>query len=171
MRKTSEIAYFWALNYTHMSTELKAIAVVYHSDILGEEVTETLWAMPVKGQEDIYQVNNIPYYGAEFSADDFVYAKWSDELKSLEFTGVAEFSGNSTVQVLLTKKTANVDELSAGVRELGGETETLNEQFFVVNVLHDTNYFPIYSYLAGLEKEKLIQFAEPVISQKHRDEK
>ena len=154
-----------------MSTELKAIAVTYHSDILGEEVTETLWALPVEGQEDIYQVNNIPYYGAEFSADDFVYAKWNEELQTLEYTGVAEHSGNSTVMVLLTKKAPHVDELTAAVRELGGETETLNEQFFVVNILHDTNYFPIFSYLAAMEKDKMIQFAEPVISKKHRDEK
>lgn len=155
-----------------MSSELKAIAVTYHSAILGEEVTETLWAVPVENQEDIYQVNNIPYYGAEFSADDFVYAVWNEDQQVLEFTGVAEHSGNSTLQVLIVKpQEAKVDEVTAGIRELGGETETLNEQFFVVNVLHDTNYFPIYNYLLDMEKRKWIEFAEPVISQKHRDEK
>ena len=52
-----------------MEAEEKSVKILtkYFSDVLDEIVVETLWAEVVDEEKGWYKVDNIPFYGAEFS--------------------------------------------------------------------------------------------------------
>ena len=63
-----------------METEEKSVKILtkYFSDTLDEIVVETLWAEVIDEEKGWYKVNNIPFYGAEFSCGDVVLAEYDE---------------------------------------------------------------------------------------------
>lgn len=147
------------------------ILVRYFSDVLDEIVVETLWTEIIDAEKGLYKINNIPFYGPEFSSDDIVFAEFDVDEERITFRNVVEYSGNSTIQIIILDKDQNVQNLRNEFKELGCETEGTGSNYFVMEVLYEQNYSPIFKKLTELETAEKISFAEPNISQKHISEK
>ena len=147
------------------------ILVRYFSDVLDEIVVETLWTEIIDAEKGLYKIDNIPFYGPEFSSDDIVFAEFDEDEERITFRNIVEYSGNSTIQIIILDKDQNVQNLRNEFKELGCETEGTGSNYFVMEVLYEQNYFPIFKKLTELETAEKISFAEPNISQKHISEK
>ncbi|MDR2223092.1 MAG: DUF4265 domain-containing protein [Flavobacteriaceae bacterium] len=150
-----------------MEEQYQQILVRYHSDVLEKESVEMFWGIAIDKAKGLYQVDNIPYYGPEFSCDDIVFAEQDETENHLTYRYVAKPSGNSTVQVIVQKDKYNRDDLYNEILLAGTEIEVVDDYYFVINVLSKTDYRKVYAILSALEDEELINFAEPLLSPKH----
>jgi hypothetical protein len=147
------------------------ILVRYFSNVLDEIVVETLWAEIIDAEKGLYKIDNIPFYGPEFSSDDIVFAEFDEYEERITFRNVVEYSGNSTIQVIVIDENLNIEGLRNEFKRLGSKTEGTGSNYFVMEVLFDKSYSPIYKKLNELESAGKISFAEANISQKHLNEK
>lgn len=156
-----------------MSNEVsnaKKITFRYYSDVLEEDVTETMWAEELESEEGIFSLNSIPFYGPLIAPGDIFHAEYNKDSEEMIFTEVIESSGNSVVQVIVMKEDYDKEELREELKKLGCESEVLNDKFFVVAIPEDVNYLTIKENLESKEIEELISYAEPVLSVKHQDD-
>lgn len=147
------------------------ILVRYFSNVLDKIVVETLWAETIDAEKGLYKIDNIPFYGPEFSSDDIVFAEFDDDEERITYRNVVEYSGNSTIQVIALDEKLNTEALRNEFKELGCETEGTGSNYFVMEVLFNNSYFPIYKKLSELESAGKVSFAEANISEKHLNEK
>lgn len=147
------------------------ILVRYYSNVLDKIVVETLWAETIDAEKGLYKIDNIPFYGPEFSSDDIVFAEFDDDEERITYRNVVEYSGNSTIQVIVIYENLNIEALRNEFKELGCETEGTGNNYFVMEVLFNNSYSTIYKKLNELESAGKISFAEANISQKHLNEK
>jgi len=154
-----------------MSENSEKILVRYFSNVLDEIVVETLWTEIIDTEKGLYKIDNIPFYGPEFSSDDIVFAEFDNDEERITFRNVVEYSGNSTIQIIVLDKNLNVENLRNEFKELGCATEGTGSNYFVMEVPYEQNYSPIFKKLTELETTEKISFAEPNISQKHITEK
>lgn len=156
-----------------MTTEEKfeKILVRYFSKVLDKEVVETLWAEIIDKEKGIYKIDNIPFYGPEFSSGDIVFAEFDNYEERLTFRNVIEYSGNSTIQVIILDENQDIEKLREEFNNMNCESEGTGTGYFVMEIPFEINYNPIFKKLSELEAKKIISFAEPQISEKHSDEK
>lgn len=140
----------------------------FYSDVLDEQTIETMWAKTVDSQKGLYKIDNIPFY-ASIAADDIVLAAYDEIEQMLTYRKTVEYSGNSTVQVVLLDKNIVTNDIRDILHSLGCETEKLKEGYFVINVPSTQDYTPIKNELMEMEKNGIIEYAEPWLSEKHWD--
>lgn len=150
-----------------MEEQYQQILVRYYSDVLEENTVETFWGKTIDKEKGLYQVDNIPFYGPDFSCDDIIYAEFDETENTLTYRYVDTASGNSTVQVIVQKDKYNREDLYNEILYAGTEIEVCSEQYFVINIPSKTDYRNVYAILGALEEEKVIEFAEPLLSPKH----
>ncbi len=151
---------------------LVKILVRFYSDVLEEETVETMWASVVDEQSGLYKIENIPFYWPPIASDDIVHAEYDEDEEMLTFRKVVEYSGNSIIQVsLLGKKwLKNIDIIREQFQKLGCTSEKVNDTYFSMEVLKKMNYKKIKKFLDELEKDKIIAYAEPWLSKKHKNQ-
>ena len=156
-----------------METEEKSVKILtkYFSDVLDEIVVETLWAEVIDEEKGWYKIDNIPFYGAEFSCGDVVLAEYDEEEMCLVYKKVVEYSGNSTVQVVVFEDGFDIESLREEFNELGFSSEKAGSSSFVLEIPFEKNYNIIYTKLLALQNKGLLEFAEPILSEKHFKEK
>jgi hypothetical protein len=148
----------------------KKITFKYYSNILEEEVVETMWCKIIDESKGIYKLDNIPFYGPLIASDDIFYAEFDDNEEGLVFREVIESSGNSVVQVVILKEDFDKEIIRKEVFDLGCESEGMNDNFFVIEIPINVNYNLIKKILDEYENDKFIEFAEPILSIKHQDD-
>jgi len=148
----------------------KKITFKYYSNILEEEVVETMWCEIIDESKGIYKLDNIPFYGPLIASDDIFYAQFDDNEEELVFREVIESSGNSVVQVVILKEDFDKEIIRKEVFELGCESEGINDNFFVIEIPIDVNYNSLKKILDEYENNKFIEYAEPILSVKHQDD-
>ncbi|MBD3581548.1 DUF4265 domain-containing protein [Flavobacterium selenitireducens] len=151
--------------------KFEKILVRYFSDVLGEEVVETLWAKIIDQKSGLYKIDNIPFYGPEFSSGDVVHAEFDASEDRLTFKKVIERSGNSTIQIIITGQNIEASKIREEFGLMGCENEGIQDNYFVMEVPFEVEYKEIFGKLSELESAGIISFAEPVISEKHNSEK
>ncbi|RYZ84365.1 MAG: DUF4265 domain-containing protein [Proteobacteria bacterium] len=139
----------------------------YHSDVLEEEVVETMWAVPVDEAAGLFRLDSIPFYGPPIATDDIFFAEHDADEEALTFREVREYSGNSIVQVIVMREPFGTTELRGRLMELGCPSEGLNDRFFVVEVPASVDYGPVKAFLSELAASEQIGYAEPVLSEEH----
>ena len=156
-----------------METEEKSVKILtkYFSDVLDEMVVETLWAEVVDEGKGWYKIDNVPFYGADFSCGDVVLAEYDEAEMCLVYRKVVEHSGNSTVQVVILEDGFDIESLREKFNELGFSSEKAASGYFVLEIPFEKNYNIIYTKLLALQDKGLLEFAEPVLSEKHFKEK
>ncbi len=154
-----------------MEEKSEKLLVRYYSDVLEEIVVETLWAEIIEQEKGLYKIDNIPFYGPEFSCGDIVFAEYDEDEERITFRRVVEYSGNSTIQIILLDEKTDIENLRNEFKNIGCESEGTGSNYFVMEVLYELNYLPIFKKLKELEKAEIISFAEPNISKKHISEK
>jgi len=149
-----------------MSDNSEKILVRYYSDVLEETTVETLWTEIIDIQKGLYKIDNI-----HFSCGDIVFAEYDEDEEYITYRNVVEYSGNSTIQIIVLDEDIDVMQLRNEFKNLGCESEGMGNKYFVMEIPNHLNYSEIFKKLNALEVIEKISFAEPNISQKHSSEK
>ena len=138
----------------------------FFSEVMDEETVEHLWALIVDQDKGLYQLDCIPFYAAAASGD-VVFAEFDDTEQALTYRKTIEFSGNSTVQVVLLDTSHNINTIRNTFNDLGCFSEQLNNRYFVMEIPADNDYSLIRQKLTELEEKEIIGYAEPILSNRH----
>lgn len=142
----------------------------YHSSVLDEWTVETMWAEIVDAEKGLYKLDNIPFYGPLVATDDIIFAEYDDDEERLTYRKTIENSGNSIVTVVIMDKATDVNNVRDIFKDLGCLSEKVNDAFFSMEVLAENNYLPIKQKLTELEDKGIIGYAEPCLSNIHREQ-
>lgn len=150
-----------------MDDNLTKVLFRYYSDVLEDDVVETMWAEIIDDQKGLYKLDSIPFYGPMISCRDVFKATFDEVEKMLVFNEVFEFSGNSVIQIIIMNENFDKEILRKRLLEYGCESEGVNDKYFVVDIPSEIDYLEVKKMLEEFESKALIQFAEPVLSNQH----
>ncbi|PVX47705.1 uncharacterized protein DUF4265 [Flavobacterium sp. 103] len=142
----------------------------YHSDILDEEVVETMWSEIIDSEKGIYKLDNIPFYGPLIATDDIFYAKYDEIEETVVYKETIEISGNSIIQVVILKDSFDKEIIREKLKVMNCLSEGLNEKYFVVEIKEDIDYSVVKHFLNEYLELEILDFAEPCLSKKHSDD-
>jgi len=140
----------------------------FYSDILEQEMEETIWAIVADESRGHYQLDSIPFYVSNIATDDIVYAEYDDTEEMLMYRETIQPSGNSTIWVVVTNEDVDIDEVRAVFDELDCLSEPLSNRFFAMEVKAQTNYLHVKDKLNALKAEGQIDYTEPCLSKQHQ---
>lgn len=139
----------------------------FYSNVLDEWTVETMWAEVVDKDKGLYKIDSIPFY-ASIASDDIVFAEYDDAEKMLTYKETVEYSGNSVIQVVVMDKSVKTNDVRDIFLSMDCQSEKFKEGYFVIEILSDKDYQPVKLKLAELQKKGIIDYAEPVLSDKHQ---
>lgn len=142
----------------------------YYSDILDEEVVETLWAEIIDAEKGIYKLDNIPFYGPLIATDDIFYAKYDENEETVVYKETISISGNSIIQVVILKNNYDKEIIREKLKLMNCLSEGFNEKYFVVEIKKEVDYSVIKQFLNEYSELGIIDFAEPCLSNKHNND-
>jgi len=140
----------------------------FHSNVLDEETVETMWATIVDKDNGLYKLDSIPFYAPLVASDDIVFAEFDKQEEMLIYRKTVEYSGNSTVQIVLMDKSKDINQIRDLFKELGCVSEAVNEGYFSMEIPSTVDYKNIKKKLDELETKELIGYAEPCLADGHR---
>jgi hypothetical protein len=138
----------------------------FFNKVLDEWTVETLWADTIDSEKGLYKLDNIPFY-APAASDDIVYAEYDEAEEQLTYRETIEYSGNSTVQVVLMNAEADINKICDTFKEMGCLSEKLNDRYFAMEIPAEKDYTPIKQRLNKLEDIGFISYAEPCLGRNH----
>ena len=141
----------------------------FYSNVLDKWMVETMWAETVDANKGLYKIESIPFY-ASIASNDIVLAEYDDSQQMLTYKETVEFSGNSTVQIVIMDKTLTTNEIRDIFSTLGCPSERFKEGYFVLEIPADADYKPIKEKLIELLDKGIIDYAEPFLSNNHSEE-
>ncbi len=142
----------------------------FYSDVFEREMTETLWAQKVDEAQDLYRIDSIPYYVPLIATEDVVRATYNAMEEGLLYKETVQPSGNSTIQVIRQNEETPLLDIRRKFAELGCVSVEVNEDFFVLEVPLNINYAVVKELLDDLEAAEEIEYAEPSLSDVHREQ-
>src|SRR4051812_33290180 len=89
----------------------------FYSKVLEEETVETMWAQVVDQTKGWYKIDNIPFYAPLLASDDVVLAEYDDLEQMLAYRNTVEYSGNSTVWVVIMDKSIEIEDIRKNFEE------------------------------------------------------
>jgi hypothetical protein len=140
----------------------------FQSDIFDEEMVETMWATIVDEDQGFYKLENIPFYAPLVASDDIVFAEFDLQEEMLTYRKTIEFSGNSTIQIVLMDKSKDINQIRELFEKLGCVSEKVNDGYFSMEIPSNIDYKNIKSKLDELEAKEVIGYAEPCLADGHR---
>ena len=142
----------------------------YYSTVLDEWTVETMWAETIDAEKGLYKLDSIPFYGPLVASDDIIFAEYDSDEERLTYRRTVENSGNSIVTVVIMDKTYDINIIRDIFKDLGCLSERVNDAYFSMEVLAGKNYQPIKQKLTELENNGIIGYAEPCLSDNHREQ-
>lgn len=146
----------------------KKILFKYYSTYLEEIVSETMWAEIIDLEKGYFKLDNIPFFGPLIATDDIFRAEYDENEKTFMHKETIESSGNSIVQVLVLEKEFDAAIIREKLKAINCISEVLNDTFFAVEIVRNTDYSLVKSILNEYDSQAIIEFAEPCLSEKHR---
>jgi len=140
----------------------------FHSEILDEETVETMWATIVDKEQGLYKLDSIPFYAPLIASGDILFAEFDETEQMLTYRKTIEFSGNSTIQVVLIDKSKDVNQIRDLFYDLGCVSEKVNAGYFSMEIPSSVDYRKIKQQLDELETEETIEYAESCLADGHR---
>ena len=140
----------------------------FYSEVLEQEMEETIWADIVNANLGHYRLDSIPFYVPFIATDDFVYAEYDDEEEMLVYKETVKSSGNSTLWVVITNDAVNIEEIRDIFFELGCLSDAISKFYFAMEVKAETNYLLIKNKLNELKSEAMINYMEGCLSVEHQ---
>ena len=155
-----------------MSEQEKPHKIIFRFDsaLFGKEMSETLWALEVDAAKGLYKIDSIPYYVPLIATEDIVRATYNPMEEGLLYQETVTPSGNSTVQVIRQSGETPLLDLRRQFAELGCISVEVNEDFFVLEIPANVNYAVVKDKLDELEQQEEIEYAEPSLSDIHREQ-
>jgi len=142
----------------------------YYSSVLDDWTVETMWADIVDADKGLYKLDSIPFYGPLVASDDIIFAEYDEDEETLTYRETIENSGNSIVTVVIMDKTCDVNTIRDIFKDMDCLSERVNDAYFSMEILADKNYKSIKQKLTELEDERIIGYAEPCLSDNHREQ-
>lgn len=146
----------------------KKILFKYYSDLLEDNVVETMWAEIIDLEKGLFKLDNIPFFGPLIATDDIFFAEYDEDEKRLVYRKTIESFGNSIIQVIILEKEFDKEIIREKLKAINCLSEGLNETLFAIEVLRDVDYSLVRSILSEYESKEVIEYAEPCLSDKHR---
>lgn len=152
----------------------KEIVFQYESNITNEEVAEVLWAECINEEENQFMLYSIPLHGFMIAPGDIFVAE--QEIINGEemyiFDHVTNYSGNSVIQVIIPEETntPQVEEKLNELAEKGCHLDKINENIILIAVPFEVDFNEVKTMLEGLAATEILDFAEPIISDKHQED-
>lgn len=140
----------------------------FHSDIFDKEIVETMWATIVDENIGLYKLDNIPFYVPLVASNDIVFAEYDEKQQMLKYRKTVEFSGNSTIQIVLLDKSKDLNSIRKTFEELGCVSEKVNDGYFSMGIPALVDYKFIKQKLEELEHNEIIGYAESCLSDRHK---
>ena len=151
-----------------MAETHKKILFKYYSTYLEEIVSETMWAEIIDLEKGYFKLDNIPFFGPLIATDDIFRAEYDENEKIFMHKETIENSGNSIVQVLVLEEGFDKEIIREKLKMINCVSEVLNDTFFAVEIVRNTDYSLVKSILDEYESLAVIEFAESCLSDKHR---
>jgi len=85
----------------------------------------------------------------------------------LTYRETIEFSGNSTIQVVIMDKTSIINNIRDIFNTFGCKSEKFAEGYFVLEVIAGKDYQQKKNKLTELQDEGIIDYEESCLSEKH----
>ena len=139
----------------------------FFSDILDEEATETLEASVYQLEYNYYKLASIQFFAPKIALGDVVWAEHGS-LDRITYRKTVEYSGNSTIHVILMDDVHTIETVTGIFEDLGCTSAEMNNKYFALNVPANVDYFPIKRKLDELEKAGALDYAESGLSEKHQ---
>jgi hypothetical protein len=166
--KPQNVSCNWQTQNRQDDDNYKKILFRFHSDVLDEETVETMWAKILDQDKGLFELDSIPFYAPNIASGDIFHASYNEDEQILVYQDTVKFSGNSTVQVVIMDKQVITNDIRDIFNKLGCTSEKFNEGYFVIDVPFNVNYKPIKDKLDELEENGTIGYAEPCLSDVHR---
>ena len=138
----------------------------FYSDVLDQWTVETMWALVIDSEKGHYKLDSIPFY-APLASDDIVHAEYDDSELMLTYREIVKHSGNSNITVVIMNNAWDINNVRNLFSDLGCESERVNDAYFAMEVPSHIDYAPIKRKLEQLEKDGVIGYAEPCLSESH----
>ena len=151
-----------------MAETHKKILFRYYSDLLEDNVVETMWAEIIDLEKGYFKLDNIPFFGPLIATDDIFFAEYDEKEERLVYRKTIESFGNSILQVVILEKGFDKEIIIEKLKSVNCITESLNETLVAVEVTKDVDYSIVKKLLSEYELQEIIEFAEPCLSEKHR---
>ncbi len=135
-----------------------------------QEMEETLWAFELDKENRLYQIDSIPCYVSLVASNDIVFADYDTAIQQFVYNKTINHSGHSTIQVVLANEATPIDAIRDIFRKFRCVSEKVTDTYFVMDVPDDANYQAIKMELDRLEAEEVLEYAEPSLSDIHRDQ-
>jgi hypothetical protein len=154
-----------------MKQEETSVKVLFRffSNVLDEETVETMWVTTIDKEEGLYKIDNIPFY-APISSEDIIFAEYDENEKMLTYRETVEYSGNSTIQVVIMNESFDINKIRDIFKELGCPSERLNHRYFSMEIPASINYITIKDKLDELFNNEILDYAEACLSDGHKYE-
>jgi hypothetical protein len=140
----------------------------FYSDVLEEETVETMWAIVVDQEKGLYKLDSIPFYAPLIASDDTVFAEYDEKETMLTYRKTIEYSGNSTIRVVVMDNSMEVNEIRKKFENIGCVSEKINDAYFTMEVPATIDYKIIKNELDELEQKEIIGYSEPCLSNLHQ---
>lgn len=148
--------------------ELVKILFRLYSTILEEVTVETMWAEVVDKQKGLYKLQNIPFYLPLISSGDIVSAEYDEDEQMITYRDTEEYSGNSTIHIVLMSETAEIRSTGKIFEDMGCNWEGLNDTYFAMDVPESVNYHLVKARLDELREQGIIDYSESGLSEAHQ---
>ncbi|TPE45544.1 DUF4265 domain-containing protein [Pontibacter mangrovi] len=142
----------------------------FQSEVFNRELVETLWAQEVDAAQGLYKIDSIPSFVPLIATDDVVRAEFDAMEEGLVYKETVTPSGNSTIQVIRQDEDIPLLDIRKKFAQLGCVSVEVNEDFFVMEVPLGVNYAVVKQLLDELEAKEEIEYAEPSLSDVHREQ-
>lgn len=142
----------------------------FHSNILDEEMVETLWAIELDKEKGLYKIDNIPFFLNQVASDDIIRAEFDEKEQGLIFKETVEFGENSLIQVVILDKNVDTNKIRTEFSDLGCQSEKFKEGYFSMEVPSDLNFTMVKKKLDELSAAGKIDYAEPILADQHSEQ-
>lgn len=136
------------MNKSGTDEDLVKVRFVVEDDE-SDPYVETLWAKPI-GQ-DLYQLDNSPFYAYGVSWQDVVEAKLETVEDAIpSFTSIVRKSGNKTVRICFENRADESSEAKGildSLVKMGCSYEGANPSYIAVNIPPDVDLADVRNYL------------------------
>jgi len=148
----------------------KSIKILFkfYSDLLEQEMEESIWANLVDADLGYYQIDSIPFYVTGLATDDIVSAEYDHEEEMLTYRGIIKPSGNSTIWVVVLNELTDVNEIREIFEELDCISDAFTDRYFAMEVKAETNYHVIKDRLNQLKSGEIADYIEACLSATHQ---
>ena len=140
----------------------------FYNKVLEEETVETVWAITVSSDSNLYRLDSIPFYIPSIAVGDIFSAEYYEKEKMLVYQEIVEFSGNSTIQIVVMTKSVDTNQIRNLFKNLGCTSEKLHERYFSMLSPFSINYRTIKEKLEDLKRKEIIDYAESCLADGHR---